>query len=233
MLDDFIKELHRFKSKKDAEILQRFFKTGKGEYGEGDIFIGVRVPQTRSVVQEYFKKLSLKEIQKLINSKIHEERLAGFLLLVKKFEKEKDEKAREDYFNFYLKNAKKANNWDLVDLSSHKLVGNFLLNKERKVLYDFAKSTNLWEKRISIVATYSFIRQSDFQDTLKISEVLLSDSHDLIHKAVGWMLREVGKKDKKVLEKFLEKNYKKMPRTALRYSIEKFPEEERKSWLKK
>jgi len=213
-----------------VEVLQKFFKTSKGEYGEGDVFLGIPVPRIRKVARE-FKNISLGEVQEYLNSEIHEERLASLLILVDKLKKA-DESEKEKIFNFYLKNAarNRINNWDLVDLSCRFIVGDFLLDKERRILYHLA-SGNLWERRISIVSTYAFIKKGQLDDTLKISEILLEDKHDLIHKAVGWMLREIGKRDVRVLEGFLNKNYKKMPRTMLRYAIEKFPEKKRKSYL--
>lgn len=220
----------KLKNPKKIPIYQNFFKTGPGEYGEGDIFYGLSVPESRKIAIKY-QDLPLKDVESLLNSKIHEERLIAILLLVKKFNS-RDEKIKKEIYNFYLKNTKKINNWDLVDLSAHKIVGAFLLDKNRKILYSLVKSENLWEKRISIISTYAFIRQNQFKDTLKISEILLQDTHDLIHKAVGWMLREVGKKDILVLKKFLKKHYKSMPRTMLRYSIEKFPEDLRKQYLR-
>ena len=223
-----IKDLKKLEDKKQAEILQRFFKTGKGQYGEGDVFLGIKVPMQRKVCKGY-GDLSLETIQKLLDSRIHEHRLCGLFVLVSKYKKAKN---KREIFKFYLKNAKKVNNWDLVDLSAPNIVGDFLLNKDKKVLYNLAKSKNLWEKRIAIVSTWTFIRKGKLKDTLKISEILLKDKHDLIHKAVGWMLREVGKKDMKKLELFIQKNYKDVPRTMLRYAIEKFPEEKRKAYLK-
>lgn len=221
------KDLKEKSNPKKAEILQRFFKTGKGEYGEGDVFLGVMVPETRAIAKKYFN-LDVKDVKDLLNSDIHEHRLIGLLILVGKYEKGE----KENIFNFYLNNSSRINNWDLVDVTAPKIVGNFLLDKPRDILHSLAESDNLWERRIAIISTFSFIRENDFKDALKISEKLLQDEHDLIHKATGWMLREVGKKDIKKLESFLKKHYKNMPRTMLRYAIEKFPEEERKKWLK-
>lgn len=212
-----------------AVILQRFFKTGKGQYGEGDIFLGVSVPHSR-ILSKRYKDLEFEDIEKLLNSKIHEERLVALIILVQKFEKGADADKKK-VFDFYLKSTKWINNWDLVDLSCPKIVGEYLLNKPKKILYKLAKSKNLWERRVSIVSTYRFIKNGQFEDTLKLSEILISDKHDLIHKAVGWMLREVGKKSTETLEYFLKKNYKMMTRTTLRYSIEKFPEQKRKEYL--
>ncbi|PIN84950.1 MAG: DNA alkylation repair protein [Candidatus Diapherotrites archaeon CG11_big_fil_rev_8_21_14_0_20_37_9] len=224
-------ELKKHASKEKAPFYQRFFKTGKGEYGEGDIFLGLTVPETRSIAKK-FLGLTLPQIKKHISSKYHEERLGSLLILVEKFKKA-NEKERKEIFDFYLANTKHINNWDLVDLSAPKIVGAYLLDKPRKILYSLAKSNDLWEKRISVLGTFIFTRESDFDDCIAISEIHLKDKHDLMHKAVGWMLREIGKKDKEVLEKFLAKHSKEMPRTMLRYSIEKFPENERKKWLEK
>lgn len=225
------KELEKLKNPKKAEILSRFFKTGKGEYGEGDIFLGVTVPKQRQVAKKY-ADLNLEELQKLLSSKIHEHRLTALLILVSRYGKA-DEGLKKTIFNFYLKNAKNINNWDLVDLSAPKIIGDFLLNRDKLILYKLAKSKNLWEKRIAILATYALIKNNQFNDTLKISQILLKDSHDLIHKALGWMLREVGKRNQEIEEQFLKKHYQNMPRTMLRYAIEKFPEGKRKFYLGK
>ncbi len=223
-------ELKKHENKEQASALQRFFKTGKGEYGAGDIFLGIKVPQQRKIAKQ-FSSLNLKQLYELLSSGIHEKRLIALLILVDKYKK-KSEKEKEEIFGFYLKNARKINNWDLVDLSAGKIVGSFLLEKNRNILYKLAKSENLWEKRISIISTSAFIDKKDFEDTIKISEILMKDNHDLIHKAVGWMLREVGKRNQEFLEEFLKKHYKKMPRTMLRYAIEKFEESKRKAYLK-
>jgi 3-methyladenine DNA glycosylase AlkD len=228
MIKKLKKELDDHKNLKKAKILSRFFKTGKGQYGEGDIFLGIKVPEQRRIAKKY--NLSLEEIQELLNSKIHEYRLVALFVLIDKYKKFKDKKIIVD---FYLKNTRNINNWDLVDLSASKILGEYLIDKNKEILYKLAKSNDLWEKRISIIATLAFIKTNKFEDTLKISKILLNDKHDLIHKAVGWMLREVGKKDQKVEEEFLKKCYKKMPRTMLRYSIEKFDEIKRKDYLKK
>ena len=225
-----LKKTIRANADKDhAKTMQWFFKTGKGEYGEGDKFVGIKVPVQRKIAKQ-FSKLNLEDLQILLDSKIHEERLISLLILVAKYDKA-DEKERENIYAFYKKNSKKINNWDLVDLSAPKIIGAHLLNRDKKILYKYAYSKNLWQKRISIISTYSFIKNRDFKTTLEISDILLNDDHDLIHKAVGWMLREVGKQDMNTLEKFLKKRYNKMPRTMLRYSIEKFPEKKRKKYL--
>lgn len=229
MIANLKKELRHFSNKEKAKIYANFFKTGKGQYGEGDVFLGLTVPQQRKIAKNYFN-LPLKEIDVLLDSEIHEFRFTALVLLVEKYKKSKDKK----YVDFYLKNANRINNWDLVDTTAPYILGDYLLNNkdERKVLYHLANSTNLWEKRIAIISTFAFIKVGEFSDTLKISEILLKDKHDLIHKAVGWMLREVGKKSLKEEEYFLNKYYKIMPRTMLRYAIEKFNDQKRKEYLK-
>jgi len=225
------KELYSKKNDEQAKLLSGFFKTGKGQYGEGDVFWGIKVPVQRSISKS-FKDVSLDEIQELMDDKVHECRMTGLFLLIEKYKKEED---KEPIFNFYLKNTKKINNWDLVDLSSPNIIGDFLLDKkkERKMLYSLVESDNLWERRIAILSTFTFLRNGQYDDTLKMAKLLLKDKHDLIHKAVGWMLREVGKRDKAVELAFLDKHYQEMPRTMLRYAIEKFDEVERKSYLRK
>ena len=232
MLDKIKNDLKKLAKKEKIPLYQSFFKTNPGQYGEGDVFIGVTVPDTRKVAKKY-QNVSLKIIKQLLTSKIHEERLCAFEILCFKYEKSSVEKEKRKIYNFCLKNRKGMNNWDLVDLTAPYIIGDFLSNKnkEREILYKLVKSNNLWDKRIAIISTVAFIKNNQFQDTIKISEILLNDSHDLIHKAVGWMLREVGKRDKKILLEFLNKHYKNMPRTMLRYSIEKFPEPERKKYL--
>lgn len=213
-----------------AEILQRFFKTQKGQYGEGDKFLGIIVPEQRKLVSKYFN-LGLKEIAFLIKRPWHEERLIALLILVKKFERGNKE-IQQEIYNFYLQNTNFINNWDLVDLSAPNIVGNYLLDKKKNILYQMAKSNSLWERRIAILATFAFIKQKKIKDTLLISKILLSDKHDLIHKAVGWMLREVGKRvSKQELKVFLDKNIGRMPRTTLRYAIERLSSKEKKRYL--
>ena len=226
------KDLKKLANPKQAKLLQRFFKTGKGEYGEGDIFLGIKVPEQRKIAKKY-PDLSLKEIQELLLSKIHENRLTSLFVLIEQYKKS-DEKGKKEIFGFYLKNTKNINNWDLVDLSAPKIVGDYLLDKNRSILYKLAKSKSLWERRISILSTAAFIWNNEYKDTLKISGILLNDKHDLIHKGVGWMLREVGKRvSQEKEEEFLRKHYKKMPRTMLRYAIERFSEKKRKFYMKK
>jgi 3-methyladenine DNA glycosylase AlkD len=225
------KELNSLKNPAKAAILQRFFKTGKGEYGEGDIFLGITVPEQRKVAARY-KDLPLKKIKELLESNIHEHRLTGLMILVFKFKKAKEEEKKE-IFDFYLNHTGRINNWDLVDLSSPNIVGEWLLFKDKDIIYKLAFSANFWERRIAAVSTLRFIKENSLDDTFAVAELLLKDEHDLIHKAVGWMLREAGKKDQKKLEAFLDKNSQKMPRTMLRYAIEKFTEEKRKHYLGK
>lgn len=232
MYNQIVKTLNALKSKEKIAILQRFFKTGKGEYGEGDIFIGLNVPEQRRIAKQ-FQSVALSDLKKLLQSKIHEYRVTALEILVMKYEKAKTESEKEKIVNFYLKNLRGVNNWDLVDLSAPYILGDWLISiKDRNALYKFAASKNLWEKRIAIVSTYSLIRTGQFSDTIKICEILMKDEHDLIHKACGWMLREVGKKSEKTLIKFLNKNVKRMPRTMLRYSIERLPEEFRLYYLR-
>lgn len=222
--------LRRKASKKKAAVTQVFFKTGPGEYGEGDIFIGVTMPELRGLVKD-FSNAADGTVMRLLKSKIHEERQLALLILVHQFEAG-DTKVQKKIYDTYMDNTRYINNWDLVDISAHKIAGVWLKDRSRQPLYKFSKSPDLWQRRISIISTFNFIRDHDFSDTLKISETLLADEHDLIHKAVGWMLREVGNRNMAAQEKFLKKHYKSMPRTMLRYAIEKFPETRRKSYLK-
>jgi len=228
-----LQELLSVANPEKARFLQGFFKTGKGQYAEGDILLGIVVPHTRDIVKRS-PPLPFSEIQILLDSKYHEARLAGLLFLAKQFKKAKKEEERKAIFDFYLQNARKANNWDLVDVTCRDVVGEYLLNKEdRSVLYRLAESDNLWEQRMAIVSTWTFIKHKQFDDTLALSEKLLNHKHDLMHKAVGWMLREVGKKNRTTLVDFLEIHHTKMPRTALRYAIEHFDAEERERFMEK
>lgn len=211
---------------------RHFFKTGKGEYGEGDVFVGCTVPESRSVAKKY-KNVPLSEVEKLLNDEIHECRFCGLILLTQLF----DTSAKDDkkaVVDFYLNHTYGINNWDLVDVSSYAILGKWLMDKpERSVLYRLAESENMWEQRIAMVATMSFIRNHDFEDALRLSEKFLTHRHDLMHKATGWMLREVGKKDEQTLTDFLDKHYLKMPRTMLRYAIEKLNPEQKAHYMKK
>jgi 3-methyladenine DNA glycosylase AlkD len=211
----------------DAAFLQRFFKTGPGQYGEGDRFL--RVPATRHVARQS-DGLNLEEVQALLHSEWHEERLLALLILVRRFERG-DLALRQQIYDFYLRQTQFINNWDLVDLSAPNIVGVWLLDNPRAVLDPLARSSNLWERRIAVLATLAFIRRGEFADTLRLCEGLLDEGHDLMHKACGWMLREVGKRDLGALEGLLQRHATRMPRTMLRYAIEKFPEPQRKAWL--
>jgi 3-methyladenine DNA glycosylase AlkD len=285
-MNPIIKDLQEVAKEEKISKFQSFFKTGKGEYGEGDIFIGISVPENRKVVKKH-KNASLEQIQELLQSKIHEHRLCGLLIMVDQYQKTKQKedifnfylknisrvnnwdlvdssadkiigahifqtdkhrlcgllimvdqyqktKQKEDIFNFYLKNISRVNNWDLVDSSADKIIGAHIFQTDKKLIYKLVESKNLWERRIAVISTFYFIKKGQFQDTLKIAEILLNDDEDLIHKAVGWMLREMGKKGgmEKLIE-FLDKNSQKMPRTMLRYSIEKLDEEQRRRYLNK
>ena len=230
------KALRQQANKEKAIILQKFFKTGEGEYAEGDIFLGLTVPQIRSTISSFYE-LSLDDLETLLHSKFHEERLATLLILVHQFEKHPEN--REDIFKFYLANTQFINNWDIVDLSAHAIVGRFIFQEGKEspelisTLQKLSSSHNLWERRIAIVSTYYFIKNNRFDETLHIAELLLNDKHDLIHNAGGGTLRDVGKQHIQVLKTLLKKNYTTMPRTMLRYAIERFPEKERKAYLLK
>jgi 3-methyladenine DNA glycosylase AlkD len=213
-----------------ARVSRSFFKTGEGEYGHGDRFVGVTVPDTRKVAAEC-RDLPLPEVLVLLRSEVHEERLLALLILVGRYERG-GEAERREVFDLYLAHTRHVNNWDLVDASAPGVVGAHLLDRSRRVLLRLARSADLWERRIAVVATFAFIRRGEFDDTLAVVEHLLGDPHDLIHKACGWMLREVGKRDPSVLEAFLAEHYSAMPRTMLRYAIERFPEARRKAYLR-
>jgi len=230
MLNELKKDLGKLNNPEKAKIYARFFKTGKGEYGEGDIFIGITVPEQRTIAKRYLA-LSLKEIEEILSSKIHEYRLTALLILVERYKKNISE--RKEIVNFYITKLKYVNNWDLVDVSADKILGSYLMDKEKFMLYKLASSENVWERRIAIISTFYFIKKNKFEDTLKIAEILLNDKHDLIHKAVGWMLREVGKRNQDIEEELLKKYYKIMPRTMLRYAIEKFDNKKKTAYMKK
>jgi len=232
MKDKIIKKLKEISDKKTAIQTQKFFKTGKGEYGEGDKFLGIRVPMIRKMVDQY-QDITIKETVDLLYSEFHEVRMFAVLALVQKYERGKSVSDKEAIYKIYIKHAKAVNNWDLVDSSAHKIVGDYILiTGGSKILDQLVQSKNLWERRIAIVATFQLIKNNKFDKTLYISKLLLNDKEDLIHKAVGWMLREVGKKDFKVEDHFLQEHYKIIPRTMLRYAIERFPEERRLAYLK-
>ncbi len=230
--EQFKQELSKYINPQKAKSYQWFFKTGNGEYGEGDKFLGVVIPDIRKVVKRNYKQVNLEEAEKLLHSKFHEHRMAALLIFVLKLRSNKlSEQESSDIYDIYLRNTQYINNWDLVDVSARDIVGQFIINKDRSILYKLAKSKLLWEQRISIIATAAFIRHSQLDDTFKLAQEFINHKHDLMHKATGWMLREAGKKDKKRLEDFLEKYASKMPRTMLRYSIEKFTDRERKYYM--
>ena len=226
-------ELQQLASKTKAFDLQRFFQTGPGQYGEGDIFIGVTVPNIRKIAAQH-KDLSISEIRSLLGSPIHEERLCALVIMCNQFKFWKDREIRKSYYDMYVENIHQGNinNWDLIDISAP-IIGLYLLDSKDsfKELNKFARSENLWERRVAILFTFAFIREGQVDLTFQIAQLLLKDKHDLIHKGVGWMLREAGKKDVMMLRNFLRDNSKEMPRTMLRYSIEKLPENERRKWL--
>lgn len=225
------RDLRKHRDAQKAVILQRFFKSGRGEYGEGDVFLGVAVPVQRKVAREHWKSCSLRDVQVLLDSEVHEDRLTSLFILTHIYNYNSNA-GKEKIVRFYIRNARRVNNWDLVDSSAHKILGAYLVDKgDRRALYNLVKSRNLWERRISVIACFAFIARGDFSDVLKICRLLLDDKHDLIHKATGWALREIGKKDLRVLKGFLDKYSDRMPRTMLRYSIERLPAGERKKYL--
>ena len=231
VLDHLRGELRTLANPSKAQVMQRFFKTGSGQYGHGDIFLGITVPEARKIAKKYSAaSISLADVGKLLHSHIHEERLVALLILIQRYKSDP-----ERINTFYLQNLAQVNNWDLVDLTAPTILGQFLLDRKnrenRSVLYRLAVSNVLWERRISIITTLAFIRKNDFADTLKISAMLLGDRHDLIHKAVGWMLREVGNRNLAAEEEFLLEHYQKMPRTTLRYAIERFSAEKRYAYI--
>jgi 3-methyladenine DNA glycosylase AlkD len=236
MNEKILKEIYSKKNKNKAKILSRFFKTGRGQYGEGDIFLGLTVPVSRKIALKY-RNISQAEIFSLLKSKIHEVRLIALFILVSQYKKA-DLKKKKEIVDFYLRNTKYINNWDLVDLSAYYIVGDYLSNFSPKSdlrgkLLKLAHSRNLWEQRIAIISTFALIRKGEIEWTIKIAKIFLKHKHDLIHKSTGWMLREVGKRNIKELRRFLDFNLPQMPRTMLRYSIEKFPENIRLKYLKK
>lgn len=228
LIDKFQKHIESLADASIAEHSKKFFKTGKGEYAEGDIFLGIRVPVLRKLIKQY-RDLSLDAIIEILHSPYHEVRLFALLLLVDLFKKEK---YQNQIYQLYLENTKYINNWDLVDSSAEHIIGAYIFQKDTSILFNLVHSCSLWERRISIIATFYFIKQNSFETTIKLAELLLIDKEDLIHKAVGWMLREVAKRDKAIIVNFLQQYYKIMPRTMLRYSIEKFNLEERQAYLK-
>lgn len=223
--------MQRLGNREKAALLSRYFKTGKGQYGEGDVFLGLTVPQQRAVAKKY-RDLPLSDVEKLLRDKIHEYRLTALLILCAKYKKLSAIEQKK-IVDIYVRNIKYINNWDLVDLSSHVILGLYLVDKPRDMLYTFVRSSYVWRKRIAVITTFAFIRNNDFGDSFALAEILLNDSHDLIHKAVGWMLREVGKRDLEAEEAFLQKHYRIMPRTMLRYAVEKFSPAKRARYLSK
>jgi 3-methyladenine DNA glycosylase AlkD len=224
-------QLHALASPDTAAILQRFFKTGPGQYGEGDLFLGIKIPPLRALAKQH-RDADLASIVALLGSKYHEERMFALLLMMQ-FYATADGVGKQAAYDLYLGSTRHINNWDLVDVSAPHIVGKHLEDRPRKALQRLAKSGSLWERRIAMVATLHFIRRNDFADTLRIAEMLLDDEHDLMHKAVGWMLREVGKRDQRTLEIFLQQHYPRLPRTALRYAIERFDPALRQQYLRR
>lgn len=235
-LSNLLKDLKQLANPEKEKIFLRFFKTGKGQYGEGDLFLGLTVPQSRTIAKKYIN-LSFTDLDKLIKNKYHEARLVALLILVQKYKQssfKSDLGGRKKIYHFYLAHTKYINNWDLVDLSAHYVFGDYLLDKDRKILIKLAKSKNLWERRIAMISTFAFIYKGESEWTFKIAKMLINDQEDLIHKASGWMLREVGKRVSEAkLRAFLDVYTLKIPRTMLRYAIERLPEKKRKYYLNK
>jgi 3-methyladenine DNA glycosylase AlkD len=225
-------DLKKVSSKEKSDNYAWFFKTGKGEYSEGDRFLGITNPNIHKIANKYKKDISIKDTLFFLTNPIHEYRLFALDILKYKYDKE-DKGEQKEIVDIYLENIKYVNNWDLVDLSAPNILGDYLLDKNRNILYKFAKTKNLWIQRISILSTFAFIKNNEYKDALKISKLLLNHKHDLIHKAVGWMLREIWKRDSNVAEEFIKNNYDDIPRTSLRYAIEKMEENNRKQFLKK
>lgn len=226
-------QLRALADKKQAVVLQRFFKTGLGEYGEGDKFLGVKVPIIRKTIKPFLKDISLDDINDLLYSDVHEERFAALVALINGYQKSTTETERKRFYDYYIDNISRINNWDLVDISAPHVVGHYLFDKDRHLLYSLASDSLLWRRRVAIVSTFYFIRQNQFHDTLKITKQRLNDKEDLIHKACGWMLREVGKRNENLLIEFLGKYHQKMPRIMLSYALEKFNPEVKNRYRKK
>lgn len=224
-------ELKSLGSSQKAQELSRFFKNGAGQYGEGDVFLGLTMLQQRALVKKYRGQVDFADLDELIASRYHECRMTALLIAVAGFERARQEELQQRYVSWYLSQTDQVNNWDLVDVTAPKLLGPWFYTHDRSPLYTLAAADHLWENRIAILTTFYFIRNDDYTDTLAISDILLQHPHDLIHKAVGWMLREIGKRDGKVERAFLAQRYDRMPRTMLRYAIEKFPEAERQRYL--
>lgn len=232
MLNNLLKEFKEKASPEKAKASAWFFKTEEGQYGHGDQFIGLTVPVQRQIAKKY-QTLPLTELEKLISSPIHEHRLTALFILVGQYQKASEEKTKQKLVDFYLDNLKWVNNWDLVDSSAPYILGNYFLKRDKDLFYKLAKSTNLWEKRIAMVGVGGFIREGKLEDVLKVAEILINDREDLIQKAVGWMLREIGNRNLKIEEDFLNKHYQQMPRTMLRYAIEKFSPSKKAFYMKK
>jgi 3-methyladenine DNA glycosylase AlkD len=232
MIKEIEEEFKKVASKKEADHGARFFKTGKGEYGEGDLFLGVSNPDIHRIANKYKREISMKDTLFFLRNKVHDFRVFALDILKYKYSKG-DSQRKKEIVDVYLDNKEYINNWDLVDISAPHILGDYLLDKDRDVLYQFAKTDHLWTQRIAILSTFAFIRNNEYKDALEISEMLLNHQHDLIHKAVGWMLREIWKRDSEVAEKFIKDNYDDIPRTALRYSIERMEGKKRKMFLNK
>ena len=226
-----LKALAAERNSAKAAFFPRFFKTGKGEYGEGDLFWGISVPDNRGIAKKYYAEISIDELSELLQNAVHEVRACALFMMIYRFENKKLPDIREHLFKLYTSHSNNINNWDLVDSSAAQIVGSWLFDKKRDMLYSWAKKEHLWEQRIAIIATFHFIKKNQFEDTVAICKLLLYHKHDLIHKATGWMLREVGKRNEDILIYFLAEHYKEMPRTMLRYAIEKLPESKRKRIL--
>jgi len=224
-------QLKKFRNPEKAAFFPRFFKTGKGQYGEGDQFWGITVPNNRLIAKKYFAQCSLEDFSELLQNHIHEVRLCALIMMVYRFESKKLPDLRKELYQLYIKSTSYINNWDLVDTSAPAIVGGWLADKKKDILYRWAKKGHLWEQRIAIVATFHYIRKGQYEDTVEICKLLLNHKHDLIHKATGWMLREAGKRDPDTLIYFLAEHHEDMPRTMLRYSIEKLNEEARQRIL--
>ena len=227
---EVIKALKTLATEERRKVNEWFFKTGKGEYGYGDIFLGVTMPDIRRIAKKFSQEISLQELTELIRNPIHEVRLCALIILVNKYKKENSDKI----YQYYMDHLTAINNWDLVDSSAPYIVGDYLYKhpEKSKILIDFTHSENLWVRRISIVSTFTFIKNNEFNTTLEIAKLLLNDNHDLIHKALGWMLREIYKRDERIIKRFLRQNYAQIPRTTLRYAIERMDKEERLLYLK-
>jgi 3-methyladenine DNA glycosylase AlkD len=227
-----ITELKKVADAKKVAVLSHYFKTGRGEYGEGDVFLGVTVPKQRIIAKKYYRQIHLASLAKLLESRVHEHRFTAMEMLVFKYENAKDKKEKKEIFNFYIKNRAGINNWDLVDTSAPYIIGDYLAYRPRSLLYRLAKSKNLWDRRIAVVSNYLFIKNGDFVDICALAEMLMNDPHPLIHKVCGWMLREMGKKSEFVLLGFLNEHYESMPRIMLNYATERLPKKLKRTYTK-